>query len=726
MGSSNAMNELPDGLPATPHIAADLAGAESPREVWRSNRGQQTFACPFRHPAGCSRPVRVFPTRPAIALIGLLLLTVNLHAGDLTLSSPDGKIALRIPPRSSASAVQRMEFEVAFQGRTLFRCEPALSFREGDFFADARESGSRVRESDSTWTMPFGKSNPVRDRFHEMTVEFERTTGPVRKVHVIFRAYDDGVAFRYLIPEQSGLESIEITDEANRFRFEGNPRAWPLYLENHTTSHEGRYVDTQLSELVTNRLIDLPLLLEYEGGASVALTEANLRNYAGMYLKSETDGSRRQLRCDLSPLPGQGDIKVRSRLPLSSPWRVVLIGPFPGRFIESNLVLNLNEPNAIGDASWLKAGKTTWYWWNGPYQEAVDFHVGFNWETMRHYIDFCARNGIAFHSVVSTEDGYPWYFQTDRGYSPPGRDADITRVRGDFPMDRVVEYARARGVGIRLWVHWKPLSEHLEEAFTQYERWGIRGLMVDFLDRDDQEMVRFAERVLESAARHHLHIHFHGVWKPTGLQRTYPNLFNHEGVLNLEYLKWGDQCDPEHNLTVPFTRMIAGPMDYHLGGFRSVRREQFKPVFEKPVVLGTRCHHLAMYVVYENPMPMVSDAPTAYEGQPGFDFIRQVPVTWDETRVLSGRVGDSIVVARRHGADWFLGAMTDWTPRELEVSLAFLPRGRYRVDTWTDAADSRDPNQLVYRSRTMTPNSTLRLRLGSGGGAAIRIQPRNR
>jgi alpha-glucosidase len=267
------------------------------------------------------------------------------------------------------------------------------------------------------------------------------------------------------------------------------------------------------------------------------------------------------------------------------------------------------------------------------------------------------------------------------------------------------------------------LSEHLEEAFTQYEKWGVQGLMVDFLDRDDQEMVLFAERVLQSAARHHLHIHFHGVWKPTGLQRMYPNLFNHEGVLNLEYLKWSDQCGPEHNLTVPFTRMLAGPMDYHLGGFRSVNRDQFKPQGMKPGVLGTRCHHLAMYVVYENPMPMVCDAPTAYEGQPGFDFIRQVPTSWDETRVLSGQVGDYIVVARRNGSAWYLGAMTDWTARVLDVPLSFLAPGRYQLETWADAVGAEDPNRLTYEKRTVEAQDKLVLRLNGGGGQAVRIQP---
>jgi len=622
----------------------------------------------------------------------------------------------------SAAEGARFGFQIRFRAQALLQGELGLDVHGTNLLDKAVSKTSRLRASDTTFSVPFGRSNPIRDHFNELTLDVESGVGPIRKLQVVFRAYDEGVAFRYVVPKQEGTDSIEVTDEPARFKFAGNPRTWPLYRENYTTPHEGLYSSARVSELAADRLIDLPFLAEFDDGVSVAITEASLRNYAGMYLKAEGGGDGRRLRCDLSPLPGQKEVKVRSRLPLASPWRVLLIGTEAGRLIESNLVLTLNDPSAIGDASWLKTGKTTWYWWNGPYQEPVDFTVGLNWETMKHYIDFCARNGIAFHAIMSTTDDHPWYQQTERGFGP-GPDTDITKPRAGLSMERVGDYARSKGVGLRLWVHWKPLSEHLEEAFAQYEKWGVQGLMVDFLDRDDQEMVLFAERVLQSAARHHLHIHFHGVWKPTGLQHTFPNLLNHEGVLNLEYLKWSDQCGPPHNVTVAYTRMLAGPLDYHLGGFRSVNRDQFKPLNAKPNVLGTRCHHLAMYVVFENPMPMVSDAPTAYEGQPGFEFICQVPTTWDETRVLRGKVGNYIVTARRKGADWYLGAMTDWTARTLEVPLSFLGPGRHQVEVWADRLGSDDPNQLTFQKRTMDAQGMLELRLNSGGGQAIRFRP---
>jgi len=639
-------------------------------------------------------------------------------AASMAVASPDGRIAVRISPLSSAR--NGMGFQIRFGRKELLRGELGLTVGGSNLLENISLKGSQYGESNSTYTVPFGKNNPLRDHFHELTLDLQNETGPVRQFQVVFRVYDDGVAYRYVVPKQAGAEAIEITDEPGRFQFTGNPRMWPLYLKNYTTSHEGPYAAERFDTLATNRLMDVPLLAEFDNGVSVSIAQASLRNYAGLYLEAEGPESKRWLRCALPPLPGQQEVKVRTALPMSSPWRVFLIGTAPGRLIESDLILNLNEPNAIGDTSWLKAGKASFYWWSGV-QEPFDPAKAVKWE--EDYIDFCASNGFAFHAVIGTEGDHPWHFQTKAGYNPPGPDADVTRARDGFPIEDIVKYAHAKGVGIRFWVNQKALKGHVEEAFTQYEKWGISGLMVDFLDRNDREMVNFSEEVLQSAARHHLHIQFHGVWAPTGLSRTYPNLFNHEGVMNLEYLKWGDQVTPGHDVTVPFTRMVAGPMDYHLGGFRGAYREQFQHRVVKPIIFGTRCHQLAMYVVFENPMPMVCDTPDSYIGQPGFDFLREVPTTWDETRVLSGEVGNYIVVARRQGADWYVGAMTDWTPRSLPMPLNFLPPGEYEVETWADIKGDPDANHLITGNRRMKSGDTLRLNLNSGGGEVIHLRP---
>jgi alpha-glucosidase len=578
---------------------------------------------------------------------------------------------------------------------------------------------SQTNESDTTYQSPFGKNNPVRNHFNQLTLDMENVRSPLRHFQVIFRVYDDGIAYRYTFPKQAGIDSIRITGEPSEFRYLEDPRIWPLYRVNYTTSHEGIYDDTRFGKMATNKLIDLPLLAEFSDGTSVSFAQADLRNFAGLYLRAAGSGKARNLRFDLTPRPSEPGIKVKSALPLSSPWRVFLAGSAPPRLIESDVIANLNEPSVIGDASWLRAGKTTFYWWNGQ-QEPYDAAEAVQWE--ERYIDFCASNGILFHAVIGTEGDHPWYHQTKAGYSPPGPDADVTRPRDGFPIEQIVQYARSRGVEIRVWVHWKPLSQQLEKAFTQYEKWGLSGLMVDFLDRSDQDMVLFTKKVLQSAARHHLDIQFHGVWAPTGLSRTYPNLFNHEGVLNLEYLKWTNVCTPKHEVTVPFTRMAAGPMDFHLGGFRGSFRDGFKPRSVQPIVFGTRCRMLAMYVVYENPMPMLCDPPEAYAGQAGFDFLREVPTTWDETRVLDGQVGEYIVVARRQGETWYIGAMTDWTPRTLKLPLNFLSKGSYDVTRWTDVKNSDDPNLLEKSVCKMRNNSTLQIAMAGGGGATFCIR----
>jgi alpha-glucosidase len=338
---------------------------------------------------------------------------------------------------------------------------------------------------------------------------------------------------------------------------------------------------------------------------------------------------------------------------------------------------------------------------------------------MKRYVDFCARYRIRSHSIVSHPDEYPWYQQTQQGFSPRP-DTDVTKPRPEIELPRLAEYARQHNVRLRAWVHWQALDRQLDAAFAQYEKWGIEGLMVDFLDRDDQQMVNWMERTLEKAAQHHLMIQFHGVSKPTGLSRTWPNLMNHEGVLNLEYSKWTKLCTPEHNVTVAYTRMLAGPMDYHLGGFRNVHPDQFEPREIAPQVMGTRAHNLAMYVVYDNPMPMVADYPTAYESQPGADLISEVPETWDETRFLAGEPGEWIVLARRRGTRWYVAGMTGASPQEITIPLRSLGKRMWSARIWADSAETlRDATALEVRN---VPIETLHVPLGSGGGFVARLE----
>ena len=568
--------------------------------------------------------------------------------------SPDDKNVLTISQPQQDSG---LHLAVARNGQVLI--EPStLNLRIADH-GSITDKVKIVRIErgtlDETFDLPWGKCRTVRNhcqwlrarlRSAQMEWEFEA------------RAFDDGVAFRYGFPEQPRLSDVVVESDDSELRLTGAPQIHFMTCKDFRTDHENECQQSALADLPTRKFIDLPVLAVWPDGTAAAITEARLRGFTSMYL--ERNPSETALHCRLSPLPSRADACVTGRAPLTSPWRVVLLSDHAGKLIESNLLLSLNDSPGDHDFSWARPGKTTWHWWNGTAEKGLGFKCGMNLETHRHYIDFCERHKIAYHAVVA--DDRPWYVQTQKDFAP-GPDTDILTPRPELELPRILDYARQKGVGIRLWVHWKPLSERLEPAFVQYEKWGVRGLMVDFLDRDDQEMVQFCERVLESAARHHLHIQFHGSYKPSGEQRTFPHLFNREGVLNLEYLKWSARCTPRHNVGVAYTRLLAGPLDYHLGAFRAVARSDFRPRNENPTVLGTRCHHLAMYVVYENPMPMVCDSPSAYEGQPGFDFLVDVPTTWDETRFVAGEPGEFIVVARRNGPNWYLGGMTNWQAR---------------------------------------------------------------
>jgi alpha-glucosidase len=393
-----------------------------------------------------------------------------------------------------------------------------------------------------------------------------------------------------------------------------------------------------------------------------------------------------------------------------------------GALIESNILTSLNEPSKIKDISWIKPGKTTFPWWNGNVVPDTLNAPGNNFVTAQYYVDFCARNNIEYHSVV--EYGlHQWYMDDGVGFQP-GPNADVTTPVPGLDMKQICDYAAKHGVGVRVWVHWAALYPKLDTAFTLFEKWGLKGMMVDFMDRDDQQMVNIQTEMLEKAAAHRLHIQFHGSYKPTGLHRTYPNEFTREGTLNYETNKWNPEAlPPEHDINMPFTRMLAGSTDYHLGGFRAVTKDKYKTQYTRPLMAGTRCHMLAMYVVLENYLQMVCDYPAAYEGEPGFDFIKEVPTIWDETRVIDAKVGEHISIARRKNGDWYVGTITNHEAREARIPLNFLEEGEYFADIYKDADDSNEnPNHLIVEKKQVTSNEILSIKVASGGGLAIRLK----
>lgn len=396
---------------------------------------------------------------------------------------------------------------------------------------------------------------------------------------------------------------------------------------------------------------------------------------------------------------------------LRTAWRVVMLGNRPGDMIASHLIGNLNPP-AEGDFSWVKPGKAAWDWWSGPLEGVKPDNA-----TYRRFIDFAA------------ESEFPYYL-IDAGWSlgagpccEARPETDVARAAAGIDMPALVRYAADKGVGLLLWVHWQHLEPRMDEVLDTYARWGIKGVKVDFMDRDDQQMVAFYQRLAAATAQRHLLLDMHGAYVPAGLQRSYPNYITQEGVLGAEWNKMDKRVTPKHNLMLPYTRMLAGPIDYTPGGFRHVTPAKFEVRAVMPLTQTTRGQALAMYVVYDSPLQMVSDAPEAYRSAEGFEFVRRVPTAWDETRFLSGEPGRDIVLARRSGAAWYVGAMTADEARIARVPLSFLPAGNYRATMWEDG---EAPDQVKRSERIVTARDTLALRLSSAGGAAVVLEPSDR
>jgi alpha-glucosidase len=578
-----------------------------------------------------------------------------------------------------------------------------------------RIAASRTGSVDETYSMPHGKANPIRNVARTLAVDIEENPPRGRKLTIEARAYDDGIAFRYIVPDQPQIKELRLVNERTEFQFAREATAYPLVLANFRTSYEDNYRPLPLSALHKDELVAMPMLVELPGVAWVAVTEADIQNYAGMYLLHNGQNARSMFG-KLAPAAEEPGISVTAATPVRSPWRVVMIAAQPGRLVESSIVTNLNPPSAISDTSWIKPGKTAWDWWSGSYAEGVDFRTGMNTATMNHYVDFSAESGFEYMLIDAG-----W---ATRGAGPNDSGSDLTRPQANIDMPAILAHAKEKNVRIWLWAHWNDISRQMDEAFPLFEKWGIAGVKIDFMDRDDQWMVNFYRRVLKKAADHRLMIDFHGAFKPDGIERTWPNLMTREGIMGAEYNKWSARVTPDHNVMVAFTRMLAGPMDYTPGGFNNATREQFEPRNRQPMVMGTRAHALALYAVFESGLQMVSDYPEIYKGQPEFAFVKAAPATWDETRVIGGKPGDYITVARRRGREWFVGSITGWNGKEMDLPLEFLGRGDFVAEIYSDASDAAEnPKHAVREEKRVTAAAVLKVKMAPGGGQAIRLRP---
>jgi len=649
-------------------------------------------------------------------VLPLTLQVATAQENQVTLKSPDGRIVARFETvrDEQPALIGQFVYSVTFHGRPLIDRSSLALHLEG-----MRPLGAAVRivsqapsAIDSTYHLIAGKASTVRDHYNAVHVDLVEDNLQHRKLAIEARAYDDGVAFRYIVPDQSPIREFRETREATEFRISRDATTYALVLPHYRTMYESEYLKLNASAfanangLSTKVLIGLPLLMQVPGVGWMAITEADLRGNSAMYLVNPSSGwGGHHFESRLAP-GDDPEVAVTGTLPHHSAWRVLLIGDEPGRLVESNIITNLNPESEIKDTSWIHPGLTAWDWWSGSI--GPDGKPAFTTATMKYYVDFAAKSGFP-------------YMLVDAGWSVPN---DITQMNGKVDIPELVHYATSKNVKIWIWLAYREVDRQMEEAFPLYEKWGVAGLKIDFVERDDQRGIDFYYRAAQKAAEHHLMLDFHGATKPTGISRTYPNVLGYEAVLGLEQSRAGGRDNPDHRVTLPFTRMLAGPMDYTPGGFDNVTEADFVARAPHPMVMGTRSAQLAMYVIYEAPFQMVSDTPKAYQDQPAFEFIEHAPATWDETKVLDGLPGESITIARRKGDEWFLGSMTNWTGRDVEMPLTFLGSGRYTAEIYADAPDAAQyPKSVRVRRQAVDSGTKLAIKMAPGGGYAVRFVP---
>jgi len=642
------------------------------------------------------------------------------------IASPDGRIVVEVGTEKGKPA-----YTVSYKDRLLlgtsklgFTLDGAPSLAEGLKVAEVGR-----RSFDETWTQPWGEEAEIREHYNELTVRYDAAEGPARSLVVTFRLFDDGLGFRYTIPEQPGIKDIRITDEATEFSFRSNLKTWwiPAYGDNR---YEYHFASSPLDAVL--HPVHTPMTLE-DDRVAVAIHEAALVDFASMTLK-RTAIHGTALKADL--VPWADGMKVYGTAPMTSPWRTIQIADKAYQLADSHLILNLNEPNRLGDVSWVKPGKYIGIWWcmhirtctwePGPNQGATT-------ENAKRHIDFAAEHGIDGLLIEGWNVGWhtDWY--------EDGSGFDFTTPVKGFDLEQVAAYAREKGVDLighhETGADTKNYERQMEAAFALYERVGVPAVKTGYvgvrLDKKEwhhgQYMVRHFQKVLELAAKHRIAINAHEPIKDTGLRRTYPNMMSREGARGQEYDAWGATDDgnlPEHTTILPFTRMLAGPMDYTPGIFDLRYGEG-----EENGMSTTLAKQLALYVVIYGPLQMAADLPENYQGQPAFKFIKDVPADWAESRALDGRIGDYAVFARkdRNSRDWYLGAVTDEQARDLKVPLDFLEKGRrYTAEIYADGKDAHwltNPQPIDIRTRTVTAADTLDVKLAPGGGQAIRFTP---
>ncbi len=625
-------------------------------------------------------------------------------AENYTVNSPDSRITVNVETGTNTT------YSVTFNGKVILNPSPiSMTFDNGTVIGRNMEVKKVERFTQNQVLKPIvrQKSEQIIDHYNEMVLDADR-------YKLYFRVYNDGLAYRF---HTDFPDSLKVLNEEVTYCFPEDYNT--LFPEERSmlSAQQPLFKPMKLSEIGTDRFCSTPILIKVDENARIFISESDLESYPGMFLrkqgKNELAGkfaavSLEDYKTDDRQIfpTKRADYIARVNGTRNYPWRAMIVAENDANLITNQLIYKL-APEAEGDYSWVHPGKIAWDWYNALILTGVDFKCGINNDTYKYYIDFASKYGIEY---VVIDDGWSEAW-------------DVTKTIPEINMEELVAYGKKKNVDLILWVSWAPFREKIDEAFDKFSQWGIKGIKMDFMNRDDQEMVDFYYEVAKKAAAHKMLVDFHGAYKPTGWLRTFPNVLTSEGVAGLENHKWGSFVTPKHNVTLPFTRMVAGPMDYSPGAMINFHEKDHKIWFNLPASVGTRCHQLGMYVVYESPLQMLADSPSNYYREPVcMEFLSQVPVVWDETRVLKASVGEYVVVARRHGDTWYIGGMVGEKGQKFEIGLDFI-KGNKTLTYWEDGVYvDMNANDVARRTRKVKQGDKITITMYDGGGYAAIIK----
>ena len=634
-----------------------------------------------------------------------------------SLTSPDGKL------KTNITTGKQLTYDITFHNQQVLEASPlSMTLDNGEIWGENDKVSKVTRKSiNGKISTPLYRANEIVENYNELTLQF-------KDFNVVFRAYDDGIAYRFV---NKGKKPFNVVDELVNYQFPTDATASVPYVKprkgvnKYANSFENYYANVPLSKVDQEKLVFLPVVVSLDNNVKVGITEVDLENYPGLYLIGQ---GNTQLLGDFAPFPKKQEqgghnmlqmnvIEVENYIakvnkPRKFPWRVAIVTNEDKELASSHLSYLLAEPSRLEDISWIKPGKIAWDWWNAWNLDGVNFETGVNNDTYKAYIDFASKNGIEY---VILDEGWAVNLK-----------ADLMQVVPEINLEELIAYANKKNVGLVLWAGYHAFNRDMENVCRHYAEMGIKGFKVDFMDRDDQEMTEFNYRAAQITAKYKLLLDLHGMYKPAGLNRTYPNAINFEGVNGLEQMKWEENptAQVEYDVMIPFIRQVAGPMDYTQGAMRNAAKGNYYPCYEEPMSQGTRCRQLALYMVLDSPFNMLCDTPSNYEREKECtDFISAVPTVWDETIVLDGKMGEYIITARRQGNTWYIGGITNWDARDLEVDLSFLGDKTYSGKLFKDGVNAHRIGR-DYQSEAIQAKKgdKVKIHLAPGGGFALTLK----